>query len=646
MSQEFPGRRTLESFKKEAKRWFAALRDDVPEARARFQRTLPEFPASSSPTLREVRHALAREQGFAGWAELKGALGAGRLTSAPTRERYEIMAKALLEAYRSGTPEAMERHYRFTWHRRNWKAMRTYVQLDLGKQPRGADDDVEITLDDARYLVAVEHGYESWDALLTFVASSAARSVTAVKPVRLVHANLPDDTVPSPIAYSRDWNRIIGVLAAHPDACLCADGQMTDDVLERVCRVDCVTALDLGGSQRLTDEGLRHLARLRRLRHLDLRGTAITDRGVAVLGELPALETISLAHTRISDAGVASLAPCQELRRVDLSGTRTGDGAIRSLAGKADLHELMTGDNVSDAGIPLLSELPRFRRWQGGETSVALMGGRRSLPNYLSLRGAFTDRGMTHLRALDGLFALDLDNRDLAITAAALPPLVALPNLGWLAVDAKDDWMPLIAEMPQLRYLRAQDTVAGDEGFVALSKSRTLEYIWGRRCHNLHRRGFMALAAMPALRGLSVSCLNVDDSGIAALPSFPALKELMPMDIPDAGYQHIGRCPQLESLILMYCRHTTDAATERVTGLSKLNYYFNSYTTITDRTPELLARMDSLERVTFDACHALTNTGVAKLARLPALRELRVSGRGVTADVVGAFPTRVRVHQG
>lgn len=49
-------------------------------------------------------------------------------------------------------------------------------------------------------------------------------------------------------------------------------------------------------------------------------------------------------------------------------------------------------------------------------------------------------------------------------------------------------------------------------------------------CHNLRKRGFMALAAMPALRGLSVSCLNVDDEGISMLPSFPVLEELMPMD--------------------------------------------------------------------------------------------------------------------
>jgi hypothetical protein len=121
------------------------------------------------------------------------------------------------------------------------------------------------------------------------------------------------------------------------------------------------------------------------------------------------------------------------------------------------------------------------------------------------------------------------------------------------------------------------------------------------------------------------------------------LKELMPMDIPDAGYRHIGQCDQLESLILMYCRNTADAATEYITGLRNLSYYFNSYTTITDRTPDLLSEMDSIERITFDACHGLTNAGVARLARLPRLRELRVSGNGVTSEVVGAFPPRVSV---
>jgi hypothetical protein len=266
-------------------------------------------------------------------------------------------------------------------------------------------------------------------------------------------------------------------------------------------------------------------------------------------------------------------------------------------------------------------------------------------PNYLFLRGPFTDRGMQHMRGLDGLFALNLDDGKLGLTADGIMPLVSLPNLGWLAVDAKDDWMPYIAEMPRLRFLGAQDTTAGDDGFAALGRSRSIEYIWGRRCHNLKRRGFLALAEMSALRGLSVSCLNVGDEGISSLPRFPALKELMPMDIPDAGYRHIGKCVGLESLILMYCRDTTDVATEHITGFPKLSYYFNSYTTITDRTPELLSSMNTLERVTFDACLGLTDSGVAKLARLPRLKELRVSGKGLTASVGGMFPSSVTVYR-
>ena len=204
--------------------------------------------------------------------------------------------------------------------------------------------------------------------------------------------------------------------------------------------------------------------------------------------------------------------------------------------------------------------------------------------------------------------------------------------------------MPHIANISSLRFLSAQDTTATDPGWVALSKSQTLEGIWGRRCHGLRTRGFLALSEMPMLRALSVSCLNVDDSGIARLPHFPSLRELMPMDIPDAGYKHIGSCSNLEALTLMYCRDTTDAATEHIKGLSKLKKYFNSYTTITDRTAQLLSHMDSLEEITFDACHNITNDGVAALARLPRLQKLRVSGRQITQTVTAPFPASITVY--
>ena len=638
-------RRNLESLKKEAKRWLDALQSGNAEARARFEHAWGDASPPVEASLRDVQYALAREHGFPGWSALRDAVAAQSDESQRALALYERKAEALLNAYRTGTPEAMEQHYRHTWHRRAWPAMRRYVQLDLGKRPTGDVDDVDITLDDARRLVALEHGFADWDVLREFTKSLRPGRRLAAKPVGVFAASASPEAESAPIATTRDWDEVVLLLAANAPAQLGAVGQMTDEILADIARVDGIVGLHLNGSRGVTDAGIRHLAGMSSLERLDLSGTSISDRGLEVLRHLPALENLSLAGTAITDAGATELAHCRALARLDLGWTRTGDGAIRALAGLQSLTHLSSGVAVSDAGIPLLHEIPVFKTWRGGDAWNALTS-YSSEPNHLNLRGPFTDRGMQHMRGLDGLAGLNLDDSSLAITAAALEPLVSLPWLMWLGVDAKDDWMPYIAQMPVLQFLGVQDTVAGDDGFVALSRSQSIERIWGRRCHNLRGRGFRALANMPRLRGLSVSCLNVDDAAIATLPAFPSLIELMPMDIPDAGYRHIGKCERLESLVLMYCRDTTDAATEHITGLRNLKSYFNSYTTITDRTPELLSTMDSLEGITFDTCHYLTNEGVGQLARLPRLKKLRVSGAKITGDVTRFFAPAVQVSWG
>jgi hypothetical protein len=73
MSPQLPPGRTLESLKKEAKRWLKALRDSDVQARARLERASPDAPPL--PSLRDVQHALARELGFPGWSALKTQLG-------------------------------------------------------------------------------------------------------------------------------------------------------------------------------------------------------------------------------------------------------------------------------------------------------------------------------------------------------------------------------------------------------------------------------------------------------------------------------------------------------------------------------------------------------------------------------------------
>ncbi|HKR56395.1 MAG TPA: hypothetical protein VJS20_08840, partial [Gemmatimonadales bacterium] len=612
----------LESLKKEAKRWLAALRAGDPAARERLSRTLT--PAPDTPTLRDVQLALSREHGFAGWGDLKREIARGVPTV--SMARYQEMADVLLEAYRTGTPEAMERHYQLTWHRREWKTMRSYVQLDLGKRPAREGDDVDLTLDDARRLIAMENGFRTWAELERYTRSAGPRTVP--RALRLMPAGDADDQLP--VAVTKDWDDAIRRLRAEPGLTLSVGGQMTDAVLAEVVKIPGLTALDLSGSRALTDAGLRHLGDAPALTQLDLNDTGATDQTLEIVSGLPNLERLSLASTRVTDAGVAHLARCRRLRALNLIWTRTGDGAIRALEGIESFRALITGVGTTDAGVAALHEIPAYKSWKGGELEVGLTS-YRVHPNQVTLYGRFSDRGMEALRGLDGLAGLNLAGEQKDVTPRGLEALIALPHLAWLALDADDASMPIIARIPGLRFLGVQDTVAGDDAFEALATCATLESIWGRRCHNLRRRGFTALARLPRLARLSVSCLNVDDAGVSALPSFPALKELMPMDIPDAGYRHIGKCEGLEHLVLMYCRDTTDRATEQITGL-RLTYYFNSYTTITDRTPVLLSGMDSLERITFSGCNGITDAGLASLARLPRLRELRASGLGLSPE--------------
>ena len=193
--------------------------------------------------------------------------------------------------------------------------------------------------------------------------------------------------------------------------------------------------------------------------------------------------------------------------------------------------------------------------------------------------------------------------------------------------------------------LMCQDTSAGDAGFTDLSRSRTLEYIWGRRCYNLTGRGFAALASMSALRGLSVSCKNVEDAALAALPHFPALREFMPMDFQDESFRHVGRCESLVAIWCMYCRDTGNAATAHLASLKHLKTYYAGQTRITDRSLEILGGMESLERLILSACPGVTNAGIRMLAALPHLRELSLEYmHGLTREAVASISGRIRVN--
>lgn len=628
---------TLDNLKREAKRWLKALRDGAEGPRLRFERAHPAAPAQ--PALRDVQLALAREFGFPGWTALKAALA-----TQPAPD-YEQVALDLVAAHDSGDAAALDRlraHYGRPLTHEDVRAA-AWDRVYEVRQRASRTGERRLEPGEARAMLAREAGFGNWTL---FVDAKRAGRPAPGLPYQIDRRD--NSIAPRRVLTAAEWDALLDVMREQRISSLQANGQMTDALLARVAQLGHVTRLDFEGSRQMTDAGLAQLASMPQLTALNLSGTTIGDDGLAVLRQLPDLQRFQATWQRgISDAGVAHLAFCERLESVDLMGTQTGDGAIRALAGKPHLRSFRTGRLVTDAGLPLLHQFPVFKTWQGGAMQYSLMDAEAS-PNQLLLDGPFTNEGVAGLAGLDGVFALSFFWHATAITADAFAPLIQLPNLGVFRCEGAlcdDAAMRTIAAMPRLRMLVAQGTVATDDGFVALSRSRTLEYLWTRESPNLTGHGFAALAQLPALRGLGVSCKGVDDDALATLPRFPALRELMPMDVQDDGFRHVGRCEDLETLWCMYCRETTDRATEQLRGLKKLETYYAGKTRITDRSLEVLSELESLQRLTFWETAGITDGGVRLLQRLPRLRELSLEGLPhVTADVAAELPAHVRVH--
>lgn len=653
-ASRLPARPSLEQLRKQAKELLKEYRAGDEVAAARFRVALPfQFDPALSGDVRlaDAQFVLAREYGFENWARLVHHIEA--ITKSGL-DQFERLAQQLATAYTTGDAMAIRKI--------NWDYGTSFVS---DREPERMQQRLpawfasktrlpELALADARQMIANSYGIESWEKFEQSFARPlgdprhAPRGMDATPPFYKIDWQERSISARGPLS-KENWDTVYGVMEDYQLTRLNAGG-IPDEAMQGLARLDHVTRLSLSGSTRLTDEGIKLLAGMPQLQELEIGGwsSPLTDRGLEVLRHLPRLKRFQSCWSQhITDAGLAYLAFCDQLEEADLMGTLTGDGAIKALAGKRNLRRFKTGRMVTDAGLPFLHEIPAFKTWQGGEIKYDLMSF-DARPTDLLLDGPFTDQGLASLAGLDGLFGLSFFWHVSAMTPAGLKALANLANLGFLGCQGElcnDEAMQSIATIPRLRMLMGQGTVASDQGFAALSRSQTIEYIWGRECPNLGGPGFRALARMGTLKGLAVSCKNVDDAALSALPSFPALRGLLPMDVPEDGFRHVGRCEQLENLWCMYCADTGDIATEHIAGLSHLKTYYAGSTRITDRSLEILSRMRSLEKLEFWDCAGITDAGIAFLSGLPHLREVTVSSSPkVTREGMAIFPPAIRTN--
>ena len=133
---------------------------------------------------------------------------------------------------------------------------------------------------------------------------------------------------------------------------------ITDDDLKHLAALpDLEWALILG-QKKVTGEGLKHLTKLSKLRHIDFSKTPITSASLAHLSGMKQLIRLGLWDTAIDDEGLAHLRQLNALEHLFLNGTKVGDKGLEALGPKPRLWDLQYSDNqFSEKGKALMKKL-------------------------------------------------------------------------------------------------------------------------------------------------------------------------------------------------------------------------------------------------------------------------------------------------
>lgn len=185
------------------------------------------------------------------------------------------------------------------------------------------------------------YGFEDWDGLIAASAGmpgGEAPGLSSTPPFSRIDEARGAIAPQQPMS-ARDWEALIGIMRERGLTALEANNMMDDAAIARLAAaIPHVTVLKLNGSNRLTHEGLRHLAKFEDLEEVEVGGwhSRMTDDGFAALRGLPRRRAVRSFWSRLlTDAGVrAALVPCPQIEEADFMGTAAGDGLIEALADK------------------------------------------------------------------------------------------------------------------------------------------------------------------------------------------------------------------------------------------------------------------------------------------------------------------------
>ncbi len=218
--------------------------------------------------------------------------------------------------------------------------------------------------------------------------------------------------------------------------------RMTNAGLASIATMQNLQVLHLECTAAVTDEGLKALATLPKLRHLRLSGQ-FTDRGLAHLAAAPSLKAMWLETPRATEEGLHSLSRIQSLERLCVPWLdRITEQSVSHLRSMPRLKALGVGDARSaNAGMASLATLTNLEvlaikggpgLTDGGLKPLAGMPKLRALEIYHS---RITEQGLAHLSLCKQLDSIQIRS-SIAISRQAVARLRAeLPNVRTLDIS-------------------------------------------------------------------------------------------------------------------------------------------------------------------------------------------------------------------
>ncbi|MBI2825595.1 MAG: hypothetical protein HYX69_13005 [Planctomycetia bacterium] len=177
--------------------------------------------------------------------------------------------------------------------------------------------------------------------------------------------------------------------------------RVSDRTLQLAGRFPKLQHLALAGEGTITDDGLKSLAHLTRLKRLRLPGRGVTDAGLQHLAPLAALETLSLPSANVTGDGLAALAGAKKLKELTLTGATISDEGAKGLAKLQSVEQLyLDSARLSDQALAEIGRLANLRDLEMMQASV-------------------TDKGLASLGDLKNLRTLSVKGTPVTNDAAA-----------------------------------------------------------------------------------------------------------------------------------------------------------------------------------------------------------------------------------